>query len=371
MLCNKPVAVLGGGNGAHALAADLTARGFQVNLYEMPGFKGNMQKVFETKEIIATGVIEGTFPLNKVTDDIEYALAGVKYIIILTPAFAHDAYARLLKGKVSSDQVIVSVPGAFAALKLRKELGDDCPTLVDANNLMYDVRLTGPGRVHILELDTIEIGFMPADREKLYIDELREMFDISGVFSDVLECGLALVNPALHSGPCILNAGPIEYRNNDFYLYEHGFTPSASKIDKKIDDERKAVARGFGYDVNPFRCFPNIKHLEERGEEYTWQDLYRAAHGDIGLTPISGPNDIRSRYLTEDAPCGLVPWSQLAGVVGVETRTIDSIVDLYSVFHETDWWKEGTLLSDLGLEGMSVEEIKHYCRSGVKKYSGI
>lgn len=113
MLYNKPVAVLGGGNGAHALAADLTARGFQVNLYEMPGFKGNMQKVFETKEIIATGAIEGTFLLNKVTDDIEYALAGVKYIIILTPAFAHDAYARLLKGKVNSDQVIVSVPGAF------------------------------------------------------------------------------------------------------------------------------------------------------------------------------------------------------------------------------------------------------------------
>lgn len=100
MLYNKPVAVLGGGNGAHALAADLTARGFQVNLYEMPGFKGNMQKVFETKEIIATGAIEGTFLLNKVTDDIEYALAGVKYIIILTPAFAHDAYARLLKVSV-------------------------------------------------------------------------------------------------------------------------------------------------------------------------------------------------------------------------------------------------------------------------------
>lgn len=367
MLCNKPIAVLGGGNGAHALAADLTARGFSVNMYEMPEFKSNMQKVFDTKEITCSGVIEGKFALNKVTDDIEEALDGVKYIVILTPAFAHGAYAKLLKGKVNSSQVIVSIPGAFASLKIRKEINEDCPTLVDANNLMYDVRLTGPGSVNILELDTIEIGFLPTDKETELIDELKEMFDISGVFSDVLECGLALVNPVLHSGPCILNAGPIEYKNNDFYLYEHGFTPSASKIDKKIDDERKAVARGFGYEVNPFRCFPNIKHLEERGEDYKWQDLYRAAHGDIGLTPISGPNDIRSRYLTEDAPCGLVPWSYLAEAVGVETRTIDSIVNLYSVFHETDWWKEGTSLSDLGLEGMSAEEIKNYCRSGTRR----
>lgn len=46
------IAVLGGGNGAHALAADLVNRGFEVNLYEMPKFKDNMKKVFET------GIIE-------------------------------------------------------------------------------------------------------------------------------------------------------------------------------------------------------------------------------------------------------------------------------------------------------------------------
>ncbi len=360
----KTVAVLGGGNGAHALAADLVNRGYPVNLYEMPQFKEPMKKVFETKKIESVGAIEGVFNLQMVTDQIEAAIRDVKYIIILTPAFAHKDYGYLLKGKVQKDQVVVCIPGAFASLKLKKIFGeDDCPTLVDANNLMYDVRLTAPGKIHITELDTIGIAFLPTSKKEELLPEMADMLDIDHVFSDTLECGLALVNPALHSGPCILNAGPIESPHQNFYLYEQGMTPSAMKIDKKIDDERKEIAEAFGYHINPFRCFPNIKAIEDAGKDYTWQDLYRAAHGDIGLTPISGPNDIKSRYLTEDAPCGLVAWANIAKAVGIKTTTIDSIVNLYSVFHETNWWEKGVTLNELGLENMTVEEIKKYCRT--------
>jgi hypothetical protein len=35
---------------------------------------------------------------------------------------------------------------------------------------------------------------------------------------------------------------------------------------------------------------------------YTWQELYMSMHGDIALTPISGPHSIDSRYYTEYAP---------------------------------------------------------------------
>ncbi len=332
-------------------------------MFEMPEFKSNMQKVFETQTITAIGAIEGTFRLNMVTDDIDQAIKDVKYIILLTPAFAHGNYARLLKGKVTEDQVIVTIPGSFASLKFKKIFGDaPCPTFVDANNLMYDTRLEGPGKVNIFELDTIELGFLPVEKETELIDELKGMFDISGVFHDVLECGLAIVNPCLHTGPCLLNIGSIENRTIDFYLYEHGFTASASKVDLKLDQERKAIAKAFGYDVNPFKCFPYIRMLEERGEEYAWYDLYRSCHGDYGLTPVQGPNDIMSRYMTEDAPCGLVPWTYLAKAAGVKTPVIDSVLNIYSIVHDTDWRKEGVTLEELGLDGKSVEEISAYCK---------
>jgi hypothetical protein len=37
------------------MTADLTSRGFSVNLYEMPEFAHNVQKLFETKTIEASG----------------------------------------------------------------------------------------------------------------------------------------------------------------------------------------------------------------------------------------------------------------------------------------------------------------------------
>ena len=50
------IAVMGGGNGSHTIAADLTLKGLSVNMFEMEQFAASMQKVFETKEIEMTGV---------------------------------------------------------------------------------------------------------------------------------------------------------------------------------------------------------------------------------------------------------------------------------------------------------------------------
>jgi opine dehydrogenase len=360
MVSKNIVAILGGGNGAHAMAADLCARGRTVRLYEMPQFREKIQKLFETRRVEALGLINGVFELDRVTDNIGEAIEGAKFIIVITPAYAHKGYAELLKGKVSADQVLITIPGAFAAFIYKKAFGDDCPVLVDTNDLPYTTRIVAPAKVRVFSPESPGVAFFPSEKGPELIEEIRELFSIRNVYADALECGLALVNPALHSGPCILNAGPIEHPPTNFYLYEQGFTPAAAKVDKALDDERKAVAAKFGYHVNPFECFETIHG------EYTWKELYMGAHGNIGLTPIGGPNDLNSRYLTEDAPCGLVPWAWLGDLAGVETPTMDSIVHLYSVFHERDWRTEGITLEDLGLEGMSPDAIRAFCKTGRK-----
>ncbi len=48
---SKKVAILGGGNGAHCMAADMTSRGFKVNLFEMPEFQSALPRIFETKPL--------------------------------------------------------------------------------------------------------------------------------------------------------------------------------------------------------------------------------------------------------------------------------------------------------------------------------
>lgn len=358
----RVIAVLGGGNGGHMMAADLKLKGHEVRLFEMPAFRHQVTKVFETKTIEVTGLINEKVALDLVTDQIETAVNGAHYILITTPAFAHADYARLLKGRLNAGQTVVVFPGAFAALALRREFGDaDCPVLAEANNLPYDARLTAPASVKLYGRNKINIAFMPADKGPGLIDDMRaELFPFEKVYADVLECGLSIVNPALHTGPCLLNISNIERPDVNFFLYEHGFTPSAAKLDIALDNERKAVGRKLGYDLSPIEDFSSLP----RG--YTWKDLYRGAHGEISLTPIVGPNDIFNRYLTEDAPFGLVPWTAVGELAGVEMPITRGIIDIYNIIHERDWRAEGNNAQKLGLTGMSVEQIKKYVATGKK-----
>lgn len=358
---NKQVAVLGGGHGAHAMAVDLMDRGFSVNLYEMPEFKHNVRALFERGVIVSSGEIKGSFGLNMVTDDIEQAIGDVKYIFVATPAFAHEGYARLLKGKVRANQVVVVSPGAFAGLVFRTIFEDeDCPVVADVNNLPYDARMKEPGQVVIHGYNPVGVAFMPAERGDELMEEMLEFRPYEKVYTDALEGGLSIVNPGVHTGPCLFSITAIEnWPKRPFFLYEHGITPAACKLNMKIDQERKAVCKELGYTkATPIEDFSGMS------SDYRWQDLYMVIHGNISLTPISGPHELTSRYFTEDAPYGLVPWSSIGDVVGVETPVIDSIVNIYNVVHERNWWEEGRRAEDLGIAGLTIPQIREYARSG-------
>ena len=355
-------AVLGGGNGAHMMAADMKMRGHEVRMFEMPRFAPRLDKLFADRTIRVTSLVDETVTLDLVTSDISEAVSGADYILVVTPAFAHAAYAELLKGQVRSDQILVTFPGAFAALEFRKVLdGPDCPIIADVNNLPYDVRLTGPSTLALHGYNATNIAVLPAEAGECLLPQLREdLFPFERLYSDVLECGLSIVNPTLHTGPCLLNVSHIESPMREFFLYEHGVTKSSMLVNIQLDNERKRLGEAAGYRLRPIEDFSGLR------ENYDWKELYKALHGEIALTPISGPNDIESRYLTEDASFGFVPWLALAEVFGVEMPITRAVLSIYGIIHETDWYARGLGLEGLGLTGMSPEEILHYVRTGKK-----
>ena len=360
----KKIAVLGGGHGGHTMAADFTIKGHSVNMFEFPEYRQDMAKVFETQQIEITGSEQGRAKLNPVTDDIEQAIDGERYIAIVTPVFAHDAYGKLLKGKVKKDQIIVTFPGAFAALQLRHIFGDqgELPIFADVNNLPYDTRLVAPGKVALYGRNKVNIAFLPAaaGTDALVAEMREDLFPFEKVYHDVLECGLSIVNPAWHTGPCLFNVSNIERADVNFFLYEHGWTPSACKLNLVLDRERKAVGKLLGYYLRPMEDFSDMP------DDYTWQQLYMAGHGNISLTPINGPNDIFSRYLTEDTPFGLVPWASIGEMLGVPMPITNSMIDIYNIIHETDWRAGGCTVDDLGIQGMNRDQLLQYVHTGKK-----
>ena len=109
----------------------------------------------------------------------------------------------------------------------------------------------------------------------------------------------------------------------------------------------------------------DLMHKPE-GYEWTMEDLYAAGHGNIGLTPIKGPNDIQDRYLTEDVPFGHVAFAAIADMLGVEMPLTNALISIISVVHQTDWRKEGCTAEMLGIAGMRVEELLAFAKTGRK-----
>jgi opine dehydrogenase len=314
----------------------------------------------KTKKITVYGKINGEATLSLVTDDIAAAVEGAKYICVVTPSFAHENIAMQLKGIVKPYQTIVLYPGAFSSLVMRRILGEACPVIAEVNNLPYDTRIKTPGKVHCTGINPTNIAFLPAAKGREMLEELRKLHPFQRLYDDVLECGLSIVNPALHSGACLLNIGAIEQPcRGGFHMYEH-FTPGAAKVDLALDAERKKIGVALGYKLRPIEDFAG----KPEGYAWTWQDLYMQMHGDIALTQISGPNDIFNRYLTEDCPYGLVPWAALADALGIDTPIMDAIVNLYCLIHERDWRLEGRSLEQMGLNGKTKEEILKYVKIG-------
>ncbi|SHJ76042.1 NAD-dependent glycerol-3-phosphate dehydrogenase N-terminus [Dethiosulfatibacter aminovorans DSM 17477] len=217
----KTITVLGGGHGAHAMAADLTLRGYEVTMFEMPEYKGNLEQLFKTKEIKITGVINGVARIANVTSDIDEAVKDAKVIALVVPAFAHTSYAELLNGKLSKNQTLILYPGTFGSMQFKNVFeNDNCPIIAETDTLPYDARLKGPCHINVFGTNVLNIAFLPSLRCGEVIGELSQMYEFKKIYEDVLECGLSSINPALHSGPCLLNLGPIEYwARGDFYLY--------------------------------------------------------------------------------------------------------------------------------------------------------
>jgi len=359
------ISVLGGGHGAHTMAADLKLRGHDVVMYEMPRFEKNIRKVLETKEIEVYGDIpvKGVAKLNDVTTDIDKAIEGAEYIFIVVPANAHLEYAKLLANKVSPVQMVVLFPGTFGTLEFKKtflDMGNKGEIIfAEADTLPYATRLVGEGEVRVFKtVNKMGLAVFPSKYSEKIADKLSQFFPFE-LYKNVIECGLSSLNPVLHIGAVVLNIGRIEYvAKTPFYLYEQGYTKSTAKVCEIVDSERRAIGMKFGFDLI---SVSDALYRDGFGPKGT---LWQTVKASEGLTPIEGPSSIDTRYLKEDTPCGFVPWSCLGKQLNVPTPTIDSLIHIVSIVYDVDYFKEGRTLERLGLEGMTAKKMFDYVENG-------
>ena len=229
--------------------------------------------------------------------------------------------------------------------------------VAETNTLPYATRLRGPGDTLIMSLfKPLKIGVMPAARTQETVEQLKQFYPQLEPVESVVACGLSSLNPIIHVPGCVLNAGHIEQAKGEFYFYTEGFSPCVARTTEAVDKERIALLDHFGY-VSDI-----VAH--GIGGEVVTDDVGEAIAGDPNFAKIKGPADLKNRYFSEDIPYGIAPWAKLAREMGVKTPLMEGLLALGSCLLGYDCWEKGYSMQDLGIAGMTTEELKTYLQNG-------
>ena len=374
---NDLVAVLGGGNGGHAVAAELSHIGFRVNFFELPQFAPSFEKVLRTKEIRSEGVSgEEVAKLSLATTDIQQAIRDVEIIFVITPAFGHKGMAEACAPFVQNGQIIVLMPGSGGSLefvkifkqhKVKKEI-----TFAESCTLPYGARLKGPAHVSLLiKAVTLPTGVFPSARTQEVIPKIKRFYPVVAPAKDVLEAAINNPNPIVHPVATVLSATRIEHSKGEFYLYAEGMTPSVARAFESLNEERLSICEAMGYklyhwDNLEFKDY-NLGETEEECRYRILNTTMEAAFGKDGIyagMKMKGPHDLKDRYVTEDVPYGMVLVSTLGDLLGIPTPTHDAVIQLASVINRTNYWKTGRGIKELGLSKFDKQGLKKFLLEG-------
>ena len=113
------IAVLGGGHGCYAAAADLSEAGHRVRLWRRDA--AGLQPVIDVGSITLKDA-KGTrdVPIHLATADIGEALRGAELIVIPSPAIAQVDIAKAMAPHLVDGQVVFLPPGTFGSLLMAR-----------------------------------------------------------------------------------------------------------------------------------------------------------------------------------------------------------------------------------------------------------
>jgi opine dehydrogenase len=363
----KSVAILGAGHGGCAAAADLTNRGFSVRLHAR-----NPERLVPLRArggIEARGVAQGLFPPALMTTQVSDAVDGVDLIMLVVPSAAHAYYAQQLAPLLDGSQPVFINPGhTGGGLHFLRELRQagyrGAMPLCETITLTYVTRMEGPALVGIYSYNKrLRFAALPAKQTADLLALIKPLYPEIEPASSVLETALSNMNAVFHPPGMIMNAGWIQHTGGTFLFYKEGITDAVGRVTAAIDAERMAIACGLKIPTVSFLdifCAAGLTTSAARDSG----DISRACKESEPNQTIRSPPSLDHRYVHEDVGFGLVPFSELGRVAGVQTPTIDAMIQLASQAVGIDYRRDGLTLERLGLAGKTAPELVRFVLEG-------
>ncbi len=356
-------AIIGGGNGGQSLAGHLSIMGFPVRLFDI--FEETVEAINDQGGIEVNGVVEGFGKVQFATTDISKAIEGATVIMIVAPAVAHKTIAKNCAPYLENGQIVILHPGATCgALEFKQVVTlSGCTAdviIAETNSLIYACRSPRPGHATILGIkDDLVLASIPSLENPRVLSIFQEAFPQIVGGKNILQPSLGNANAVVHPAPTLLNTSMIESQHEWLYYHE-GITPSIGDFVEDLDRERVQLAKSFGLDLVPIREWYRIAY------NAIGNNLSEAVRNNEAYAGIQGQKSLRTRYLLEDIPTGLIPMVELGKLQGIPMPRMQLIIDLGQYLLKEDFYKDGRTLKNLGLDGMSTEDLIHYIETGKK-----
>jgi len=369
----RKVAILGSGNVGKAMAADLALKGLEVNLCNSPFFlPEEFELLTERKQIDLddrrkdVDGVRNTVKIHKATTNFEEAIKGVDYIMVTVPATAHKLYFESMMPYLEDGQTIFIWPGNFGALLFAKMLREKGVRkdlkLAESDTVSVPSRSEAPCQVRIVcNCVRFWIATLPAKNVDKVVNDLKLIYPAGEPTANVMATSLSNPNTSVHPAGTLLNAGWVDTLREDFYLYRMGTTYSVAKVIRAVYDEIQTVANAIGVQI--------LQYPEHTfWERSTIMGAYYKAPFDSEhiVASANGPSSMKHRYISEDVPYGLVPIALLGRQYGIPTPIIGALINLASVINQADYWKEGRSLEELGIVGLSRDELLKLLENGTE-----
>jgi len=356
----KTITIIGAGNGGFAMAADLGLSGWKVNLYELPRFKENLTPLLKEGGIHITGAANTGFAkLAKITPNIQEAIEDASCLMVNMVSLAHEEMAEILAPVIREDQALFILPGNAGSLVFakvfRKKGKKMTAPIAETLTLPYGCRKTGPNSVNVSRLlGKNPLAAFPSNDNEKALALFQKCYPKTYLMTNVLEVAINNPNLILHPAPSMLNMARIEFSQGDFGLYQEGFSPSVMRVMDGLDQEIMDLQKALGLPVYSYKALFEARYEKPFEEQF----------GFMRKAGNRGPFDVKTRYITEDVPVGMVLVASLGRKFGIPTPTFDATIQLCGLMNGIDYWKEGRTLERLGLANLDREQLKRYLCEG-------
>lgn len=357
------IAVLGGGNGAHAAVADLAEQGHEVRWWRRdaaalgPFIREPVLELLDhrgSRHVRFAGA----------TTDMGDVLAGADLVLAPVPAFAQDTLAQRMAPHLRPGQVVFFPPGTFGSVLVAKrvrELGNDAPiAFAEAGTLPWLTRKRGPSCVAITTRATrLPTGVFPQARAEAALAVLKQAFPAIEPCGDALSAALLNAGPIIHPPLVIMNAAPLEHFER-WDIHNEGTQPAVRRVTDQLDAERMALRQALGYGPPHF---PLRDHYEASGEEWMYGNLAHERLTESGHWRER--IDLRShRYVREDIALGLSFLTSVARWAGVPAPLAEAFLTIGSAICGEDFARSGRTLESLGLAGLDRAGMQRLLQEG-------